>query len=329
MKLYFELDEGDPHYKAAWENRIAAWSRISSHHIVTSPEAADLIVLTIPQLGGNRWWLPHRTRGSLAHRFHAKAFAWDCSDHPLGFAPGLYCSLPKRGFDAMRHRAFSYALTYNSEVGRFPPATAHQLFGLTGQVSSPLRERIFQNLAPSSRSGEALLRQTDNSHWSSLFAGTPDEARRQYARDLAAVKFVLCPRGTGTSSVRLFETMQAGRVPVILSDRWVAPAMVDWHSCAIRIAERDLMRLPAILREREPDWLAMAQSARREWEAHFSDDRFLETLVTELQTLQELSSPARLWSVPRYLTRATPMKARGALVRVRQSAQRSLQRFKG
>ena len=28
-------------------------------------------------------------------------------------------------------------------------------------------------------------------------------------------KFFLCPRGTGTSSIRLYETLSAGRVPVI------------------------------------------------------------------------------------------------------------------
>src|SRR2546423_4170060 len=37
-----------------------------------------------------------------------------------------------------------------------------------------------------------------------------------------ASKFILCSRGVGTSSVRLFDTMRMGRVPVILSDQWLS-----------------------------------------------------------------------------------------------------------
>ena len=40
---------------------------------------------------------------------------------------------------------------------------------------------------------------------------------RRYAELTKASKFVLCPRGVGASTIRLFETMRMGRVPVILS----------------------------------------------------------------------------------------------------------------
>jgi hypothetical protein len=81
---------------------------------------------------------------------------------------------------------------------------------------------------------------------------------------------VLCPRGIGTSTFRLFETMQSGRVPVILSDAWVPSAGIDWNAVSLRVPERDIARLPEICTAALPRWDGMAREARRAWEEWFS-----------------------------------------------------------
>ena len=63
-------------------------------------------------------------------------------------------------------------------------------------------------------------------------------------------KFVLCPRGYGATSFRLYEAMQLGAVPVYISDRFWLPWTheLDWHEFCIIIRVDDVQNLPQILR---------------------------------------------------------------------------------
>ena len=102
---------------------------------------------------------------------------------------------------------------------------------------------------------------------------------RRYAELCKASKFVLCPRGLSVSSIRLFETMRMGRVPVILADGWVAPEGPRWEKFSIRIPESEFAQIPRLLECRESEAIAMGELARREWEEWFSDDVLFHRLV--------------------------------------------------
>lgn len=82
--------------------------------------------------------------------------------------------------------------------------------------------------------------------------------------------FVLCPRGIGPSTYRMFETMQLGRVPVIISDQWTPPAGPDWESCSVRVLESKIHSIPRILEQLRPAARQMSFAARRAWETYFS-----------------------------------------------------------
>src|SRR5262249_2799424 len=60
-------------------------------------------------------------------------------------------------------------------------------------------------------------------------------------------KFVLCPRGFGASSIRVFEAMCLGRVPVIISDQWQEPPGVPWSDCSIVVPESEVSHIPNLL----------------------------------------------------------------------------------
>src|SRR5262249_46832065 len=77
-------------------------------------------------------------------------------------------------------------------------------------------------------------------------------ARKQhFAEIMARSKFVLCPRGLATSSIRLYETLANRRVPVILADAWVPPNGPRWEQFTIRWPEGRVAELPAYLESRE------------------------------------------------------------------------------
>jgi hypothetical protein len=102
---------------------------------------------------------------------------------------------------------------------------------------------------------------------------------RRYAELTKASKFILCPRGLSASSIRLFETMRMGRVPVILSDAWIPPLGPEWTKFSVRVRERDFEEIPRLLDDRESEAVTMWELARKEWERWFSEEVLFHHLV--------------------------------------------------
>lgn len=81
---------------------------------------------------------------------------------------------------------------------------------------------------------------------------------------------MLCPRGDGTSSIRLYEALAVGAVPVIIADDWVPPAGPAWEECSIRWPEGRIDGLTQMLEDRNGDWPRLSAEARRVHEEYFS-----------------------------------------------------------
>ena len=124
--------------------------------------------------------------------------------------------------------------------------------------------------------------------------------RARFQEILMRSRFVLCPRGRGTSSMRLYETLAAGRVPVIISDDWVPPRGPDWAACSLRWPEGRIEGLLEVLEERDQDWSAMSAVARREYAEYFARDvafhRLLELYGELVESSVQPDSPAKIWS---------------------------------
>jgi hypothetical protein len=213
------------------------------------------------------------------------------ADDPLLWAPGVFASVSNRRAPVAAFRGGFYVYPTHYSEPDFGTALEPQaytdrnlLWTFVGSVASyPAVRAPLVSLADK----RALTRDTtnDTAEWNRrwTFSGNAACVRRgvlrNYADSLHSAKFVVCPRGVGTSSVRLFEAMRAGRAPVIISDEWLAPPLVDWESCAIQLRERDLHHLPAMLRERETDAGELGARARKIWEERYSPQTMLNTLV--------------------------------------------------
>ena len=109
----------------------------------------------------------------------------------------------------------------------------------------------------------------------------------QYINLIRDSKFVVCPRGVGASSMRLFEAMRAGRAPVIISDDWLPPLFVDWAACSLRVPESAAGRIGEILREHESEAEALGARAREEWERVYGPaNQFHHAVETCLRILE-------------------------------------------
>ena len=109
----------------------------------------------------------------------------------------------------------------------------------------------------------------------------------EYAETLRRSRFFVCPRGNGVGSVRLFETMKAGRVPIIVSDSYVLPVGVDWSSCSVQVAEKDVAIFPEKIMSKLDYWPTLADAARREWVKRFSNAVLLDEIGDALATLSK------------------------------------------
>jgi len=65
----------------------------------------------------------------------------------------------------------------------------------------------------------------------------PSQLRQAYLEDLDDSDYVLCARGQGNYSLRLFETLAMGRIPVVLDTDLVLPFEdeIDWRSLVVWI----------------------------------------------------------------------------------------------
>jgi hypothetical protein len=234
--------------------------------VVTDPDAADLILF----VEYHPWHDPYFfdvLRHPLRRRYPQKCVLYTDADRVVPLIPTLAPSIERWQYRPARCRPFPYVTReYRNDAvegGALPAAAPRRyLFSFAGASDThPVRARILALRAPDAR----LIDTGAQRAW--LLQG--EEKRRYEAAYVDACRdsaFVLCPRGAGPSSYRLYETMQLGRAPVVISDSWVAHEGPAWDSFCVRIAERDVERMPEILRARASEAAVMGERARLEWE---------------------------------------------------------------
>jgi hypothetical protein len=117
------------------------------------------------------------------------------------------------------------------------------------------------------------------------------QRRQHFAETLFRSKFVLCPRGHGTSSIRLFETLAAGRVPVVISDGWTPPSGPSWESIVVRWSEAaPIDRLLAHLEELEPRAEEMGSRAHTAFADWFAPAVLFDRIVTQIERLAAIGA---------------------------------------
>ena len=308
-------DDQTPDHLAPLEDmrKRAAHDRRQVHRLTTDPEAADVILFV--ESYGAGWHFERVRRHRFTRRYREKCFLFCSNPYVIPFLPGIYTGLDERWASRRTVSGFHLGAAEN-EFATFTPPTADlpYLYSFVGSIGNAVVRRQLATLAhPRS------YFQDTSAEFARVLQREMDEAeRREYHRRYADVtkasKFVLCPRGLSVSSIRLFETMRMGRVPVILSDGWIEPPGPEWERFAIRLPEREFARLPRILAEREHESVEMGERARREWLEWFAEDTAFHTAVEWcLRIKAQRRVPERLARWPVYLQYLRPFHFRRAL----------------
>ena len=243
------------------------------HQLTNDPEEADLILFSDE---GPKPYLRSIRSSPLYRRYWRKCFVFDSEDKPIAFLPGVYASIEKCWHNRNWTRSGFYSHIAERSRFDFIPfrENAKWLYSFAGSCyHSRVRESLKQIKDPrfhlTDTSGKMIY----------IYREDDQDDVAAYKEIVGDSKFVLCPRGVGCSSIRLFETMRMGRVPVILSDCWVALEGPLWEKFSVRIAEADAHKLPSLLTSMEPQAAEMAAMARAQWEQWFGEAVLFETAV--------------------------------------------------
>jgi len=87
------------------------------------------------------------------------------------------------------------------------------------------------------QNNEYTLNETDNDK----------ERTIKYNKLLLDSRYSLCPSGSGPNSIRFWESLAVGSIPVLLADTLELPSHELWDDAIIRIPENKLNELPTIL----------------------------------------------------------------------------------
>jgi hypothetical protein len=119
-------------------------------------------------------------------------------------------------------------------------------------------------------------------------------------------KFALCPRGNGASSIRVFEMMEAGIAPVLISDEWTPPLGPRWEDFALFVPESEIGDLFRIVKAHEGEYVERGRLARRAYEEFFAPDRYWDGLLQSIEHIrqhQKVPEAFYAWSIHLWLLR--------------------------
>lgn len=249
---------------------------------VDDPSEADLILFTECHEIRSDWRLRAITHSEVARSYPDRIAVYDSRDRPWCSLPGIYVNMPRNAFNSRWQVAGSYwhsddpAWRVDVEVSQ----ERKYLFSFVGSPTHRCRKAIFALARERS-----FVERVDGFTFRDSSSYRFDERRKRFAEVLLESSFVLCPRGAGTSSFRLYEVLAAGRVPVIIADDWVPPQGPDWNSFAIRWPESQIEELPGELQRREGQATDMGLRARRAFETWFASDTAFTNEVDALVAL--------------------------------------------
>jgi hypothetical protein len=316
MRIFVAAAGAEPHHLLQRDRfmTLAAADAVGRHRIARAPDEADAVLFVDLQQHPGDTFLRVLRRHPLVQTHRGRICVYDERDHPFVTFPGIYVA----GTPGLARRRVIAGGPYpwlQTVIERSTQAP-DLLFSFNGARTHAVRAAVLELEHPRGRLSDT----TGISFfaWSSSAVGS-ESARAEYASTVIRSKFVLCPRGQGPSSFRLYETLGAGRVPVVISDDWLAPPRIDWSACAVRVAERDVALIPGLLARLEDRWPQMAAAAAATFDANFAVERLWDHYATSIADLLPRPAGRPWWAEPEVI-RLQARRLRAAAGRSRELA---------
>ena len=123
---------------------------------------------------------------------------------------------------------------------------------------SDIRKRIFSMKHPEN----TYIQDIGSWHFNQIVYSTKQDKSQEYNIDrkyrqrekeyvdlITRSRYTLCPSGTGPSSIRFWESLGSGSIPILLSDNLDLPKHKLWEKTIVRISEKDVEKISSIISE--------------------------------------------------------------------------------
>lgn len=254
--------------------------------LAQSPQEAD-VILFVERFQGHDLLYEQVYQNPCFKAWPDRCILYHPSDTTVTFCRTITPSNDRRFWGGKNRRTFHYVARFceNETINASSPApwNPRYLYSFQGAgMNHAVRQQLLRGTHPKG----VLV-----DHGLLTHHAISEERRgvyeKNYVETILASQFVLCPRGFGPCSYRLFETMQLGRVPVIISDDWVPIQGVPWEQCSLTVRESEVDSIPVFLEQRASDAKVMGQRAREVWEEHFSPAVSLKRMLDVAAELAE------------------------------------------
>jgi len=258
---------------------------------VSDPAQADVIIFIEDDDGYIR-------QSPFYAQYPTKCLVISGTDLPTFYLPAIYASNYRHLFSAHRTETYCY---FSDERNPFiaqrknAPVRKEVLLSFVGGATSWTRKVLFR-FSDQLAAPDVVIRPSDDyQHWTNedSYLPTKRERQKEYAELMGKSSFILCPRGAGHSSMRLFEAMEMGICPIILADGWIPPEGPDWKSCALFLPESQVKESVALARKFAASAETMGRQAREEYERFFSDESHSQRLHHLILKVTASRQPAR------------------------------------
>lgn len=142
---------------------------------------------------------------------------------------------------------------------------------------SPIRKQLYEMKHPEN----TLVRDSGMWHFHKHVYGaniTEEELESkkiEYNKVLLTSRYSLCPSGSGPNSIRLWESLAVGSIPVLLADTLDLPKHELWNDAIIVVKESEYKKIPEILsnisKEREQELRQNCLQVYKELKQFISD----------------------------------------------------------
>lgn len=257
-------------FAVSWLKESAEMDQLGEHSVSDDPETADVILFAEHHPPGDPYFFKI-LNNKIFKRYKHKAILYSDGDKPISILPSILPSIEKKYYKNDFTRSGPYIARHceNTSLKNGGSNTAKRfLFSFIGAARThKVRKTILQL-----DHKESFLKDTSKHNLWELCPQEKIEFEKQYVDASLRSYFILCPRGRGVNSYRLYEAMQMGLAPVIISDDWVPMIGPDWEEFSLRVPEKDILKIPDILLEKKGEAQRMGELARKNWEMWFSKE---------------------------------------------------------
>jgi len=215
-------------------------------------------------------------------RKHSKPIVGFC-----GYAPPLHVRMGKEKIIGL----VKLAANYLGLLQRFPNRIAHSyraraIIGLMRSTRVIPNFRLKSNFAFGPNG---------------MNSGNTEESdfdfRKGFVENILESDYTLCVRGLGNNSIRFFETLCCGRIPVFVNTDCVLPFedVIDWKSLCVWVEEKNIDNVAdAVVRFHaqisEEDFIDLQKKLRNIWEEYLSPVGFFKHLDSYVDRAYEAAN---------------------------------------